>query len=57
MQTDPSADEAPTWAGNSATIAFQSDRTGRNEVFLVGLNTVTVHQLTTDGGSAPGWRR
>ena len=57
MQTDLSDEEAPSWAGNSSTIAFQSNRTGRDEVFILGLNVVAVQQLTLDGGSAPGWRR
>ena len=57
MTAEPSADEAPTWSGDNTTIAFQSDRAGAVQLFDLGLNVPQVRQLTTDGGSSPGWRR
>ena len=57
ITNDPSDDQAPTWSGNSGRIAFESDRSGTEQVYVRGINTSGALQLTTAGGSDPGWRR
>ena len=57
VTTDPNDDQKPSWSGNSGRIALQSNRSGQDELYLKSLNATVLVQLTSAGGSTPGWRR
>jgi Tol biopolymer transport system component len=50
ITTNPAADVKPDWGGRfGATIAFQSDRNGNQDIFTIEQNAVGLTQVTTDG--------
>ena len=45
----------PTWSPDGKQIAFHSDRTGRNEIYVMNADGSDVRQVTLDGGVSPDW--
>ena len=47
----------PVFSPNAVTIAFQSDRTGKNEIYTVNSNGMNLKRLTTSifGAQLPAW--
>ncbi len=50
MTNDPAADTFPAWSPDGEWLAFLSDRTGKNEVFVVHVAGSRLTQLTNDPG-------
>jgi len=48
---DPALDVSPNWSPDGKTIAFSSQRSGADEIWLVHLDTGELEQLTKDGGN------
>ena len=46
LTRNPAADTSPAWSPDGGWIAFFSDRTGKNEVFVMDVNGGQVRQLT-----------
>lgn len=57
LTTDPSNEQNPTVSPNGRYLAFVSDRTGWNEIYVEDLATGALAQLTTarDGAEQPSW--
>ncbi len=55
----PSADMYPTFSPDGQMIAFQSDRTGNFEIWLMESNCEEMRQLTSSGyhNVGPTWSR
>ncbi len=52
------AECAPSFSPDGRWVAYTSDESGRDEVYVVGFpNTGTPRQISTAGGSCPRWRR
>ncbi|MEW6734002.1 MAG: DPP IV N-terminal domain-containing protein [Acidobacteriota bacterium] len=49
--------EAPSWAPDSRHIAFQSNRTGRWEVWIMNIDGTGEKQVSKGGGRSPSWSR
>lgn len=49
--------EAPAWAPDSRHIAFQSNRTGRLEIFVMNIDGTGQVQVSKGGGRAPSWSK
>ncbi len=48
--------EDPSWAADSRHLVFRSNRTGRDQLWIVDLETGTSRQLPTPGGARlPAW--
>jgi TolB protein len=48
--------EAPTWAPDSRHIAFQSNRTGTNQIYIMLLDGTELRMITRQGNnSSPSW--
>ena len=50
-----SEDSHPTWSPDGKRIAFHSNRTGRNEIYVMNADGSDVRQVTFDGGISPDW--
>jgi TolB protein len=51
------SNEAPCWAPDSRHIAFQSNRTGRWEVYIMNPDGSQQTQVSRSGGRSPSWSR
>ena len=49
--------ENPTWSPDSRHIAFQSNRTGRWEIWAMHIDGSEPRQLTRTGGRSPSWSK
>jgi Tol biopolymer transport system component len=45
----------PAWSPDGARIAFDSDRTGRSEIYVMDADGTGAVQVTTAGGASPDW--
>lgn len=51
-------EDSPQFSPDTSLIAYVSDETGRNEVYVAGFpDTTTKWQISTQGGSMPRWSR
>ncbi len=48
--TEPYLDELPWWFPDGKRVAFQSNRTGANQIWIMNVNGTDARQIT--GGSA-----
>jgi Tol biopolymer transport system component len=57
LTDDPARDSAPVWAPDGEMIAFESDRGGDLDIYVIGPDGGTVRQLTRDRAddSHPAW--
>jgi hypothetical protein len=53
--TGPVDDMNPALSPDGQTIAYESDETGRPEIYVQPLRGSGAHALTTGGGSSPVW--
>lgn len=53
----PKKDTSPRWSPDGKTLAFVSDRAGKNQIFLIGVDGGEARQLTKarNGASSPVW--
>lgn len=51
------SNEAPAWAPDSRHIAFQSNRSGRWEVYIMNVDGSDQRQVSKGGGRSPSWAR
>ena len=59
LTDDSGNDDAPSWSPDAAHIAFESDRTGTSQIWLVNVGTTTVSQVTngtTTLNAQPAWK-
>ncbi len=49
--------ESPAWAPDSRHLVFQSNRTGRWEIWAMHIDGSEQRQLTRTGGRSPSWAR
>jgi len=47
---NPAADTAPIWSADGEWVAFLSDRTGKNEIFLIHVSGTRLVQITDEPG-------
>jgi len=52
---DSSYDVAPSWSTDGGQIAFHSDRSGNNDIWVIPSTGGTATQVTTDTGIGPDW--
>jgi TolB protein len=45
----------PEWSPNGRQIAFDSNRSGASQVYVVNADGTELRQLTTEGGARPAW--
>jgi TolB protein len=55
LTDDPANDTDPAVSPDGSMIAFESDRSGTYQIYIMGNDGSGVTRLTTDGGSAPTW--
>jgi TolB protein len=57
LTSHPGADSTPTWSPNGQQIAFTSDRSGSNQLYLISADGGPVTRLPTGGGKVdrPTW--
>jgi TolB protein len=58
LTSDAGSNEAPSWAPDARHIAFQSNRTGSDQIFimLVDTNNPELRQVTSQGANtSPAW--
>jgi TolB protein len=51
------SNEAPSWAPDSRHITFQSNRTGRWEIWIMNIDGSSETQISKGGGRSPSWAR
>ncbi len=51
------SNEAPAWAPDSRHITFQSNRTGRWEVWIMNIDGSSEIQVSKGGGRSPSWSK
>lgn len=51
------SNEAPAWAPDSRHIVFQSNRSGRWEIFIMNIDGSSEIQVSKGGGRSPSWSR
>ncbi len=49
-------DEFPDFSPDGLKIVFDSDRTGRDELFIMSVDGTEQTQLTVQGGGVPRWQ-
>lgn len=50
------SDECPSWSPDGRHLVFQSNRSGRNQIYIMLLDGTEVRQLTTEGkNTSPAW--
>lgn len=58
LEGSPANDKAPAFAPDGQWIAYVSDETGRDEVYIASIKDPTRRlRISADGGSEPVWRR
>ena len=56
LTPDEGRNENPSWAPDGVHLAFMSNRTGREQIWVMLANGTQVHQLTTQGiNKSPVW--
>src|SRR5205814_1712191 len=45
----------PSWSADGAKIAFQSNRSGQDEIWVMAANGTSPQQITTTRGRRPAW--
>jgi Tol biopolymer transport system component len=57
VTTDPAGDRDPSWSPDGTTIAFYSDRSGNNDIWVIPVEGGTPTQITTYSGydALPSW--
>jgi TolB protein len=55
--TREARNENPTWSPDSRHLAFQSNRSGRWEIWAMHINGSEPRQLTKNGGRSPSWSK
>ena len=55
--TSQGRNESPTWSPDSRHISFQSNRSGRWEVWQSHIDGTGQRQLTRGGGRSPSWAK
>ncbi len=46
ITTSPDLEEVPTWSADGRRIAFQSDRSGKMEIWIMNADGTDARQLT-----------
>jgi TolB protein len=51
----PGSNESPAWSPDGRHLVFQSNRSGRFELYLMHIDGTGIKQVTTGGGRSPAW--
>lgn len=51
----PSINTSPTWSPSGNQIAFVSDRTGQPQIYVIGVDGLTLQRLSSDYSDRPTW--
>ncbi|MFL6278239.1 MAG: TolB family protein [Blastocatellia bacterium] len=55
--TSQGRNESPTWAPDSRHLAYQSNRTGRWEIWQMHVDGSNQRQVSHGGGRLPTWAK